>query len=641
MKEAVLRRKSRRGIYAIYAACIGTLFALFSSVFSLWQQDIALSVGSILWAHNTQALLWVIDALLLSFSIILLWIAGKIEKLQMQRQNDHFLLEEIDRRDTDLALLVHHRTAHIDRRLRMVEHETNQKMGFLANINHKIRTPMNGVIGMLGLLDNTELSDLQKEYMLTANNSVATLAEIINDIVDYSKIESGQLGFNEIDFTLPLLLEDIVDIHSNMAQDKGLQFNVSICEELYSKVHADSTRLRQLLNIIIGNAIKYTPKGEITFNVSQQLQDDQNIELTFTIRDTGIGIGQEQLGDLFLVGGQQTESDQSLEPVAGFELSIASELVNMFGGSISAESTLTQGSTFRFSIVVKKVKQTNTNISVKEALHQRRILVISNNQTVIDNLTATLRRFESDVTQVLPEEWHRLLEEFAESPQPQDWYDIVIIEQISVAGSYKEIVNNIGSVTQAVQVQFLLLAPPGQRGEAQVAAKAGVNAYLSMPFSTEQLVEILAKLLAEPDRNQLITKHTLEEDDFKPNRVLVVEDSLANQFAAKAILLKLGMTVDVVDNGSDAVNYSRQHQYKLILMDCQLSDMDGFEATRQIREIEQEQSTRPVPIVAMSNDVHQQQRQQGEDSGMDDFIIKPVTAELLDSTVKRWMKKVG
>lgn len=542
---------------------------------------------------------------------------------------------------------------------------TRAKSDFLATMSHEIRTPLNAVIGLTEILLETSLNDDQRDMVNTVQHSGEFLLGIINDILDFSKIEAGKLDLEMLDFDIRATLDDIIGLLSERARAKGLELSALVDASTPLEIHGDPGRIRQILVNLIGNAIKFTNSGGVSVYVSANTNGDQELTLHFSVSDTGIGLSAEAQQNLFQSFSQADSTTTRKYGGSGLGLAISKCLVTLMHGEIGVESQAGQGSRFWFTLPVAQPDTPHRFPEPCDSLQGRRLCIIDGQQP-IQRLLQHYAETWGMVCQVANDASSGLVLIHNAHSQNQP-FDAVIV---NYAHSQSESPDNM---TLGIAIQqdrrlrdssFILLAELGQRGEARLAQDSGFAAYLAQPVRYQQLYDCLRMVLGKASTSSespapLVTRHTLKESRAHTQyRILLVEDNVVNQKVAVRMLQTMGFRSDIAATGREALEGFRQSVYDLILMDCQMPGMDGFEVTRQIRawesdrahsqELEKKEYVSSnaslltphrsrIPIIALTANALQGDRDRCLEAGMDDFLAKPVRMEDLKAKFQKWL----
>ena len=593
-----------------------------------------------------------------------------LSEVEAREKESQIKLDELmDTRDdaqTANAMLRHvkvelkSRSDQLDKALARSKAASEAKSQFLANVSHEIRTPMNGILGMAELLLRMNLGERPEKLAKTIVESGRALLTIINDVLDFSKIESGVIEFDPKPFNLRMCVEDVAALLRSQAQKKGIELRLEIDPALPEMLVGDPARIRQILINLIGNALKFTDEGYVAVSVQCALSE-QSCKTKVTVRDTGIGIPATKIDEVFQKFSQVDNTSTRRHEGTGLGLTIFSQLIEKMGGTRGVTSELGSGSTFWFELDLLRHQECPDREKTTVDMKDCRVLLVQREPGQDDHveLQPLLTAIGCQTT-MLDHRAENAVQTTGCSESAQT-FDLILLTTSWVdAGILREI-ETLRSGDSFGSTPVIVLACHGSKGDARSVEDAGAQGYLPLPISTDVLQASIESAVGSTKDGvcKFITRHSIEQDgantvsgeassdvpsetEARPSRkVLLVEDSFVNQEVAREFLEDIVDDVQIANNGKEAVEMFQAQDFDLILMDCQMPEMDGFQATRAIRTLEEQSQGNPIPIVALTANAFASDKENCLAAGMSDFLSKPFVPEDFESIVCKWLSTHG
>ena len=511
----------------------------------------------------------------------------------------------------------------------IAEESVKAKSEFFASMSHEIRTPMNGIIGMLGLLLNTPLKEAQKHQAYLAQTSANALLSLINDILDFSKIEAGKLELEERDFNIRKMFGDFSEAIAFRAQEKGIEVVLDMTEVDSVMVRGDSNRIRQILNNLVSNAIKFTQKGYVLIKVSLFKVDEHSARLKVKVLDTGIGIPKDKIEILFDSFSQVDASTTREYGGTGLGLSIVKQLSTLMNGDVRVNSTLEEGSEFCVEIEVK-LSQDRSIVMPEVAIKGRKVLIFDKNSISAEALCLQLEHWGMKVS--ISKSVENFLKLYDDS------FDIVFIEKNENAYTL------LTQVKKSRNTRAVLITSLRDDGEVNEYINEGFDTHYPKPATTDDILKALSTLSPNFTNSKFVvdSKDNKEKDKWPMDvKILLVDDNRVNLLVAEGILEEMELQADIATNGDEAIEIllnAKENPYSVVLMDCQMPVMDGYEATKALRDGLAGDEYKSITVIAMTANAMDGDKEKCFASGMNDYIAKPIDAKILERTLRRYLK---
>ena len=547
--------------------------------------------------------------------------------------------QEIDQQMAGYATELEARNVLLDHTISDIASLSQAKTNFLAGLSDELRTPMNALLGMLTLLQQDKnLTPSQSDLLNTALSSGNALITMMNDAFDFSKIDSAPLDLEAIDFDMRRVIEDTCAVYERVAVGKDILISSVISASVPDLVQGDPTRLRQILNNLLSNAVRYTDQGEIVVRCDKIAEQGEEMIFEIQVSDTGQGMSREKRESVIANLAKPINGSAGQTGIGGVGLPISRRLVEMFGGEMGINSQEGSGTTLWFTLRVKKARRDLSRGMPLQDISGVRVLYVDDNPTSLEIMERILEIRGVLCTTVRTAD--EAIAELRRGMIADAPFDLVFIDRMMPGMDGLELGRRLAEDEMLAKVKRVLLTSISVRGDGQMARDAGFHGYFTKPLNQNQIYDCVATVLGLSDLSEpmLVTRHTLREQSFKKVRVLLVEDNIVNQKVTLGLLAALGVSADLATNGQEAIDAVFTKKYDAVLMDCEMPVMSGYEATRRIRERESEGSLPRVPIIALTAHAAVGYQEKCREVGMDDHLAKPVRKEMIELALREWIK---